>query len=117
MSQNLAKGRKGEELALQYLVKEGFQIRERNWRYRQKEIDLILTDRNDLVFVEVKARYSDKHGAPVEFVTRGKQKLLIAAANAYAEQIDWPGPIRFDVVAITYRPQYKLEHFREAFYP
>lgn len=118
MSHNLEQGRKGEDLALDYLRRKGWQIKARNWRYRKKEIDLIFTESDSqLIFVEVKARASDRYGRPEEFVQRSKQRFLIEAANAYAQKINWPGAIRFDVVAILFHPQFELKHLAGAFYP
>lgn len=61
-------GAKGEELAGEYLKNRGFEILERNYRYKRKEIDLIVRDKNTVVFVEVKAGRSKKFGLPLEKV-------------------------------------------------
>lgn len=116
MNHNLQQGLKGEELARQHIEQLGFKVKERNWRYRKKEIDLIGVDADDLVIIEVKTRASNQHGEPQDFVSKTKQAYLIAAANAYARKINWPGSIRFDIVAITIKPKLKLEYLREAFY-
>ncbi len=116
MSHNQKRGQKGEDLALAFLLKKGFRLKARNWQFRHKEIDLILEKDGTLVITEVKARESDFYGRPEEFVNRMKQKFLILAANAYAEKHQWLGEIRFDIIAITFQPQYQLRHLESAFY-
>ena len=116
MNHNQSQGHKGEELALKHLLKIGYSLQARNWRFRHKEIDLIFKDQNELVITEVKARENDFYGRPEEFVSRQKQRFLIQAANAYASLINWHGEIRFDIIAITFKPEYRLEHFKGAFY-
>ena len=78
-------GKKGEEIAAQYLSEKGYEILERNWRNRHKEIDIIAKDGNELVIVEVKTRQNDEHGEPDLAVTLPKQTRLIYAANAYMD--------------------------------
>ncbi len=117
MSHNQKQGRKGEDQALQYLLQKGYKLLARNWRFRKKEIDLILSDKKVLVIAEVKARETDFYGYPQDFVSKMKQGFLIQAANAYSGLINWHGEIRFDIVAITFQPEYRIEHIEDAFYP
>lgn len=67
-------GTKGEDIAVKYLEKIGCQILIRNFRSYYGEIDIIVKDKNEYVFVEVKTRASDKFGKPVEAVDNTKQK-------------------------------------------
>ena len=62
-------GKMGEDLAVQYLTDKGYEILERNWRNKHKEIDIIAKDGETLVIVEVKTRQSDDHGEPDLAVT------------------------------------------------
>ncbi len=110
-------GKRGEEEALAFLLKKGFVLREKNWRFGKEEIDLIVETPGQLVIVEVKARSTDSYGNPYEFISRAKQKHLIRAANAYVEKLGINKDIRFDIIAITYKPAFLLEHIPEAFYP
>lgn len=110
-------GEQGEADALRYLYEQGFTLRHKNWRFGKEEIDLIVEDDSCVAIVEVKTRSSNQYGNPEEFISKAKQRHLIKAANAYAEEFDIEKDIRFDVIAITIHPQYHLEHIAEAFYP
>jgi putative endonuclease len=111
-------GEEGEELAVQYLSGKGYRIIERNWRYKHKEIDIIARDKDELVFVEVKARSGNYFEEPWQSVTRQKQRFLIAAANAYVLKFDLDIESRFDVISVTFLgKQHKIEHIDYAFYP
>lgn len=117
MSHNQELGKKGEALALEMLLEKGYRLLAQNWKSHPHEIDLLMTDREYLVVVEVKTRLNAFFGEPQDFVSRAQQKSLIRAANAYVELINWQGPIRFDIVAIVFEPELKKVHFKEAFYP
>ena len=69
-------GNYGEELACQYLKKQGYKILERNYRIRGGEVDIVARDQDYLVFVEVKARYFHEYGLPSESITPWKIKAL-----------------------------------------
>lgn len=73
----------GEYLACQYLQKLGYKILERNFRIRGGEIDIVAQDRDDLVFIEVKTRYTHEYGDPAEAVTPWKVNFLIRAMQFY----------------------------------
>lgn len=109
-------GQAGENAAAQYLLSHNFRLLTQNWRYRQKEIDLIAQFHDTLVIVEVKTRSSDRFGESWQGINRRKQRFLIEAANAYVEKHSWSGPVRFDVIGICHDP-YRLEHIEDAFYP
>ena len=98
-------GRYGEDLAARYLRAHGFKVLYRNFRARHGgEVDLVCRDRkaNTLVFVEVKTRSSDEHGAPSEAVNRVKQKLISKGALAWLRLLDNPDLLfRFDIVEIV----------------
>ena len=82
-------GNYGEELACQYLKKQGYKILERNYRIRGGEIDIVARDQDYLVFVEVKARYSHEYGLPSESITPWKIKALLKTALFYIQKIKW----------------------------
>jgi putative endonuclease len=109
-------GKKGEDLALQYLLKKGYTLLARNWRFRHKEVDIIAADGRDLVFIEVKTRSSEWFGEPEEAVDNRKQRYLMDAAEAYIRNRDLDTNIRFDVVSIILKPGYQsIDHIVEAF--
>lgn len=111
-------GKAGEELALSTLLKKGFTLKEKNYRFAKAEIDLIMEDGKDLVFIEVKTRQTAQIGEPYLAVTRSKQKLIIKAAHQYIVSRDLDVNARFDVVSIvlnSYRTD--IEHIEGAFTP
>lgn len=117
MAEQQEKGNRGEDEALQYLREHGFRILNTNWRFKKEEVDIIAENDQWLVIVEVKTRSGNDYGEPQEFVSKKKQRLLIKAANAYVEKYDIQKEVRFDIIAITLYPQYKIVHIDEAFYP
>jgi putative endonuclease len=91
----------GERTAEKHLTGLGYRILDRNWRWRKGELDLVAEQGEEIVFVEVKARRSEKYGLPEESITRSKREKLIQTAYAYLNSTDrrsadW----RIDVVAI-----------------
>lgn len=109
-------GDQGEDLALRFLQKEGYQLLLRNYRYRHDEIDLVMQKGNLLVFVEVKTRRNAEYGYPEEFVSKKQARQIVRAAEQYILQNDWQGNIRFDIVAILTEPELKIKHLPDAFY-
>ena len=108
-------GRRGEELALHYLEKQGFRLLARNYRDGSREIDLVLGDGDTIVFAEVKARSGIGFGTPGEFVGREKQRQLTRAAQTYLIKHNLlEAPARFDVVEI-YLSDGKINHIKNAF--
>lgn len=107
----------GEDLALRYLTRLGYELVERNYRTRYGEIDLILRQRATLVFVEVKLRRGTGFGDPLEAVTIRKQTTIRALAEQYLSERDPDyDAIRFDVVGIvTGSGKPRLEHVEDAF--
>ena len=111
-------GKIGEDLAAQFLVDKGYEILERNWRNKHKEIDIIAQDGEVLVIVEVKTRQNDEHGDPDIAVTRQKQLRLVYAANAYLFQHNLDINTRFDIVSIVFNDGNPvIEHIEDAFLP
>lgn len=92
-----------EALAEHYLKSQGLKLLSRNFYARFSEIDLVMLDHNELVFIEVKYRRTTDFGSGAEFVTRSKQLKLIRAASYYLlRHPQYSGlPARFDVVAFT----------------
>jgi len=76
-------GRKAEDFAVKFLQDKGYIIVERNFRSRFGEIDIISKDGGTLVFVEVKARWSTKFGAPEEAVTPAKLYKIRKTVDYY----------------------------------
>ena len=89
MSNHLVTGKKGEDIAVDYLVEKGYVVLERNWRFKKAEIDIIAKDDDGtLVFVEVKTRTYTYFGEPEAFVDDKKKSLMLYAASEYMRKID-----------------------------
>src|SRR3989344_5868996 len=100
---NKPSGNYGEDLACKYLKDLGYKILERNYRIRGGEIDIVAKDKEYLVFVEVKARWSHEYGLPSESITPWKIKALLKTALFYIQKIKWgEGPYRIDLVSIDF---------------
>ncbi len=109
-------GFRGEALAASYLEQQGYRVRERNYRCRRGEIDLVAEEGAVLCFVEVRSTRSSAYGSPLETVDRGKQRRLIQAARHYLYHRGLADrEVRFDVVGITYEPEPHIELVRGAF--
>lgn len=112
-------GARGEERAADYLRRKGCRIIERNYRCRLGEIDIIASDGEYLLFVEVKQRKSSLYGEAKEFVTQSKQKKLRAAASIWLSFNETGLQPRFDVIEI-YEPEgifsrVTINHIEDAF--
>jgi len=100
---NKALGKKGEEIALNFLKRKGYKILERNFKNKLGEIDIIARDNRVLCFVEVKTRTSFKFGYPQEAITPTKQRQLNKVALSYLKQYNLLSkPARFDVVSVVF---------------
>jgi putative endonuclease len=109
-------GDKGEDLAVKILESSGYEILERNYRYKRAEIDIICLYNSLLIFVEVKALRSFQHGFPEERVNQAKIKKLIEAAEDYIFAINWQKDIRFDILSINLNDPSRYLHIEDAFY-
>jgi putative endonuclease len=91
-------GREAEARAESMLRRNGLVLLVRNYRCRAGEIDLVMRDADQLVFVEVRYRSHGGFGGALCSVGATKQRKLICAAQHYLMSTDWQGPCRFDVV-------------------
>jgi putative endonuclease len=111
-------GKQGEEIAVKYLLRQGYVILDTNWRVKHNEIDIIARDKDYVVIVEVKSRSSDAFTEPEEAVTRDKQQALIRAANAYIYRKNIMEDVRFDIISIIHnKNETRVNHIKDAFYP
>ncbi len=96
-------GNYGEDLAVKYLKEQGYEILERNYLIRGGEIDIVCKDKDTLVFVEVKTRYSHQFGSPSESMTYWKIKALLKTAKFYIQKINWgEKEYRLDFVSVDF---------------
>ncbi|GAB7050637.1 YraN family protein [Catenuloplanes indicus JCM 9534] len=105
-------------MALRHLVEAGMTPVARNWHCPDGEVDIILSDGDEVVFCEVKTRRSTTFGVPAEAVGRRKQQRLRRIASRWLAGAPGHGDhVRFDVVAVTAqrRGAASVEHVRSAF--
>lgn len=122
-------GRLGEDLAADYLEKNGYRIVRRNVRLSKNELDIIAEDDDYLVFVEVKTRSclypeSGEYGIPSRAVDEGKRKNTVKAAKDYIARNYVNKQPRIDVIEVYMSEQkgdfktptvLKINHIRNAF--
>lgn len=105
-------GAKGEDLACEYLVKNGYKIVERNLHFsRFCEIDIIAKFKNKTIFVEVKTRKNNDFGSPFEAVTKTKYNNIKTGVYSYVRD-NGIKDYQIDVIGITLYPELKIEHMK-----
>lgn len=109
-------GQRGEDIAADYLTEKGYKILHRNYRTPLGEADMIISDNDVLVFVEVKTRSGTSFGEPFEAVNFRKQEKIRKIALCYLKLHKLQKQVRFDVVSIiagSGKPD--IRHIMEAF--
>lgn len=105
-------GNKGEDLACEYLVENGYQILERNKHFSKFcEIDIIAKFKNKTVFVEVKTRKNEAFGSPLEAVTLTKYNNIKTGVFNYVKENNIKD-FQIDAIGITYYPKLKIQHLK-----
>lgn len=99
---HIYQGQRMEQIACEFLQQKGFQLVQQNFRCYVGEIDLIMLDQDDMVFVEVRSRGRTDYGTALESITRSKQLKLIRAATCFLQwkKMLYKVSSRFDVVGI-----------------
>jgi putative endonuclease len=111
-------GTRYEDAALEYLRARGLELLARNWTSRGGEIDLVMRDRDTLVFVEVRYRSSIDYGGALASIGPAKRRRLLRAASAYLQTSPYgaDAPARFDVAALAGPVEApRVEWIRDAF--
>lgn len=112
-------GTYGEEQAALYLRSKGYDILKMNFRCRTGEIDIIASDMDYLVFVEVKLRKNGNYGTAAEYVMYSKQRRILSAARYYLAGKKLEKQPRFDVVEVIApqgdKEKPKINHIEDAF--
>lgn len=109
-------GRKGEDMAVNWLEKEGYTIKERNYRFGKAEIDIIAQKVGILAVVEVKMRRFGHLRSLADAVSLKKRSRLIKAADHYVKTNNLNVEVRFDIILILHsKDKYTLEHLEAAF--
>ncbi len=116
MAEHNKLGKKGENLAAEYLLLKEYEILERNYRYQKAEIDIIARRANLLIAAEVKTRSTPEFGDPQDFVKPKQIKQLVKAMNHYVEDNELDVDVRFDIIAIVKnKAGTRIEHIQDAF--
>jgi len=112
-------GKKGEDMARDYLVAKGYGILDLNWRHGRKEIDIVARQGNEIVVVEVKTRTENYAEEPWKAVDNGKIKNIVEVADSWLRIHKVDLEARFDVISIMLKKDgsHTLEHFEGAFLP
>ena len=110
-------GKKAEDLAADYLLKNDYKILVRNFRFQKAEIDIIAEKEGLIIIVEVKARATDAFMLPQEAVTKAKIKSIVSAANHYLEEFNTHYEVRFDIISVLpdENKNLTIEHIADAF--
>lgn len=110
-------GKIAEDLAAEYLQKNGYKVLTRNFRFQKAEIDIIAEKEELIIIIEVKARSTDAFMLPQEAVTKTKIKSIVTAANHYLEEFNRNNEVRFDIISVLPDEKKKLtiEHITDAF--
>lgn len=105
-------GNMGEDLACEYLLKNGYQILERNKHFSKLcEIDIIAKFKNTIVFVEVKTRKTNSFGTPLEAITKTKYHNIKTGVLSYLQE-NKIKKYQIDAIGITLKPELKIEHLK-----
>lgn len=111
-------GKKGEAIAANYLINNGYKILHQNWHFIHKELDIVATKNDTLVIVEVKTRWTSYWEEPKESVRRKKQKFIIESAEEYVQKYNINMDVQFDIISIVLQDgKHELEHIQDAFQP
>ncbi|MBC2843682.1 YraN family protein [Winogradskyella flava] len=117
MAQHNELGKKGEQLAVEFLIKNGYGILQRNYRFDKAEVDIIAQKNDILAIVEVKTRSKTDFGNPQDFVKPKQIKNLVKAVDEYVTERELDVEVRFDVIAIVKeKTGFDIEHLENAFY-
>ena len=110
-------GKWGEQVAVDYLQRKGYEILERDWKSGHRDLDIIALDGDTIVFVEVKTRSNKLFTDPVDAVGYQKIRNLQLAANHYAKYRHVDGAIRFDIICVigSTEGSPEIDHIIDAF--
>jgi putative endonuclease len=110
-------GQAAELLACNYLEKQGLKLITRNFRCRMGEIDLIMQDKVELVFIEVRYRQSNDFGGAIDSIDKHKCHKMVKTASYYLQQnaVADESPCRFDVMIVYSVERERLEWIQDAF--
>lgn len=94
-------GRAAEDSAAKYLLSQGYEILEQNWRTRWCEIDIVAKSGKVVTFFEVKYRKSEQWGSGLEYITPKKLSQMRFAADFWVSSHNWSGDYRLGAIEAT----------------
>ncbi len=113
---NIEKGKLGENISVDYLIKNGYKILERNYRNKIGEIDIIALYDGILVFIEVKSRSNINYGYAFEAVNLKKQRKIINTSSIYIKSNGLGNyQLRYDIVEVYLTKNNNINHIENAF--
>ena len=115
MNTRITRGARAEQLAAQFLQRQGLKLLQQNYRCRYGEIDLILYDGNTLVFAEVRLRSRSDFGGAAASINASKQAKLVRTAQHYLATLGKIPPCRFDAMLLKSMDGSDIEWIRNAF--
>jgi len=117
MAQHNELGKKGELIANDFLIKNGYEIVARNFIYEKAEVDIIAQKGAVLAIIEVKTRTSADFGDPQQFLKPKQIQRIIKAVDYFVNENEMEVEVRFDIIAIVLNKKgMSLEHLENAFY-
>lgn len=110
-------GKKGEDLAVEFLLKKGYKIVARNFKYQKAEVDIIARKVNVLAIIQVKTRSTPDFGNQQEFLKTKQIQLMVKAVSYFVTDHNMDVQVRFDVMGIIKnKAGIKIEHLEDAFF-
>lgn len=117
MAQHNELGKKGEQLAIDFLIKNGYKILVQNYIYQKAEVDIIARKKDILAIIEVKTRSTRDFGNPQDFLKPKQIQRIVKAVDEYVNAKNLDVEVRFDIIAIVKENnQFMIEHLEDAFY-
>jgi len=111
MAKHTELGKKGEQLAVDFLIKNDYAIIERNYRFDKAEVDIIAQKKEILAIIEVKTRSTGAFGNPQDFLKPKQIQRIVKAVNEYVIENRLDVEVRFDIIAIIKeKKEFKIEH-------
>lgn len=110
-------GKLGEQMAVDFLLTNGYEICSRNYRYLKAEVDIIARKKGIVSIVEVKSRNTSFLEDISDTINQKKIKLLVMAANQYVIENDLDVEVRFDIITVIKKDDFfSVDHLKNAFY-
>jgi putative endonuclease len=118
MAEHNILGKKGEEIAVAYLIKNGYLVLETGWTWQHLELDIIAFKQDLLVIVEVKTRSSQMYADPDDTISNKKLRKIYDATDKYMDLKKIPWEVRYDLITIIdHGETWAVDHIEDAFYP